>query len=203
MTDISGRRGRAGAGSLVDSVLPRPGSQLDQASEKVQQRAQALAASAVGQRLAFLLRGNEWLGHPVHPVVVMVPIGAWTVSGWYDLLAARRDDRRLDDVADAALGFGTAFAVPAAVTGLAQYLDTRGAVRRETAVHAALNNVALTLYVGSLVARKSGRRRPGHVLSTAAHLVVSVSGYLGSDLAYRHGTGVRPQALDDPGARNV
>ena len=203
MTDISGRRGRAGAGSAVDSVVPGPGSDLDQASEKLQQRVRALAASPVGGRLAFLLRGNEWLGHPLHPVVVMVPIGAWTLSGWYDLLAARRDDRGLDGVADAALGFGTALAVPAAVTGLAQFLDTRGAVRRETAVHAGLNNLALTLYVGSLVLRKRGRRRPGRVLSTAAHVVVSVSGYLGSDLAYRHGAGVRPQALDDAGARHV
>src|SRR5690349_9067538 len=40
------------------------------------------------------LRGL-WLGHPVHPVLVQVPIGAWTSAGVLDLLpgesrAARR-----------------------------------------------------------------------------------------------------------------
>lgn len=202
MTDMIGRRS-AGAGGTVDSLLPGPGSELDQNSEKVQQAAQAIAATPVGRRLAFLLRGNEWLGHPLHPVVVMVPIGAWTVSGLYDLLAARRDDALSDEIADATLRVGTALAVPAAVTGLAQFLDTRGPVRREAAVHAALNNVALTLYLGSLALRKGGRRGPGRVLSTVAHVVVGISGYLGSDLAYRHGAGVRPQALDDDAVRHV
>lgn len=203
MTDISGQRDGAGAGRAVDALLPGPGSTLDHVSERLHQRVTALAGTGIGRRVAYLLRGNEWLGHPLHPVLVMIPIGAWSVSGWYDLLASRRDDPHLDDVADAALRVGVAVAVPAAVAGVAQFLDTRGSVRRETAVHAALNNVALTLYLGSLALRASGRRGSGRLLSGVAHGVVSVSGFLGDDLAYRHGVGVRPQAFHENAARHV
>lgn len=50
-------------------------------------------------------------------------------------------DPRHDSAADAAPQFGVIGAVAAAVTGLVQFLGTRNAARRETAAHAALNNV--------------------------------------------------------------
>jgi hypothetical protein len=86
--------------------------------------------------------------------------------------------------------FVSASQVAAAVTGLVQYIDTEGGVRRETTVHAALNNVALGLYVTSAVLRTSpqacrrgtGRRR--------------LSGWWVGDIAFRHGVGVRPRALN-------
>ncbi len=74
-------------------------------------------------------------------------------------------------------------AVAAAVTGLVQYLDTRDAARRETAVHAALNNVALGLYVASWALRSRGRRSLGRALAASGLGVVSVSGWLGGDSA--------------------
>ncbi|WP_461024459.1 DUF2231 domain-containing protein [Thalassiella azotivora] len=136
------------------------------------------------------LRGNDWLGHPLHPVIVMVPVGAWSVTGWYDLRGAISGQPDHDQVADAALRVGVLTALPAAVTGLVQFLDTRGASRRQTAVHAGLNYLALALYVASLRARRAGRRSAGRRLATGALLVVGLSGYLGDDLAYRHGVGV-------------
>ena len=191
-------RGGTGLERVVDRVLPGPGSALDQSSETLQRQLQRLTRSRSGGLLAFLLRGNEWLGHPLHPVLVMVPIGAWSVTGWYDARAARQGDERFDHVADAALRVGVVTAVPAAVTGVAQFLDTRGPVRREAAVHATLNNVALTLYVASIALRGLGRRREGRLLATIGHLAVSAGGFLGSDLAYRLGVGVRPQVVRDP-----
>ena len=81
-------------------------------------------------------------------------------------------------------------AVLAGVTGIAQFLNTRDQTRRETAVHAALNNGALTLYLLSLGLRRTGRRRLARTVSATALGIVAASGYLGGDLSYRHGVGV-------------
>ncbi len=185
--------------SLVDAAIPGPGSRIDRISSASQRFFAELAASRPGRPVATLLHGNEWLGHPMHAIVITLPVGAWSVSGWYDLRSCFSDDPRFDAAADASLRVGIIGALLAAATGAAQYLDTRGSVRRETSLHAVLNNAALGLYVGSWAARRRGRRRLGRVLATVGHSVVGVSGYLGGDIAYRHGVGVRPQALRDPG----
>ena len=184
--------------ALVDSSLPGEGSLLDRGSAAAQ-AAVVRAGSSPAVRPAYVaLRGNEWLGHPVHPVVVAVPIGAWVVTAWYDARSAATEDPRDERAADGALRVGIAGALVSAVTGLVQYPDTHGATRRETAVHAALNNLALGLYVGSAVLRRRGHRPLARKLSTAGLAVVGLSGYLGGDLAFRHGVGVRPQAWEAP-----
>lgn len=200
---MPGRRRKETLPALVDALVPGPDSPVEHASLRLQHNLQQAAGTPAGRVVAYLLRGNEWLGHPAHPVLVMVPIGAWTVTGWYDARAAATGDPRHDHVADGALLVGLAGAVPAAVTGVAQFLDTRDGVRRETAVHAFLNNVALTLYGTSWMLRRGGRRSAARRLSAVALALVGVSGYLGDDIAYRHGVGVRPQALRDGDVRHV
>jgi uncharacterized membrane protein len=183
---------------LVDKSLPGEGGLFDRGTAA----AVALlgrAAERPGVRpVVTALRGNEWLGHPIHPVVVAAPIGAWVVSAWYDARSIATGDARDEHAADGALRLGIAGAVASAVTGVVQYLDTHGAVRRETAVHAALNNVALGLYFRSAVLRRRGDRARARRLSAAGLGIVGLSGYLGGDLAFRHGVGVRPQAWRAP-----
>ena len=184
--------------ALVDKVLPGRGSLLDHASLASQAQVKRVIQGPIARPLAQLLRGNEWLGHPVHPVVVALPIGAWTVSAWYDARSTVTSDPRDEHAADGALRLGIAGALFAAVTGLVQYVDTRDAVRRETAVHAAMNNIALSLYVSSAVVRSRGRRPLGRGLAAAGLGIVGISGWLGGDIAFRHGVGVRPQAFAAP-----
>jgi uncharacterized membrane protein len=120
-----------------------------------------------------------------------VPIGAWVTGAVFDV-RSRPGGRPSDEhAADIALWIGILAAIPTAITGWAQFLDTTGAARRETVVHAALNNAALLLNLLSAAARASGRRRGGRRLSGVALTVVGASGFLGGDLAYRHGVGVR------------
>lgn len=197
MAESSTSGSRMELATLVDKMLPGRGSLLDRYSDAVHASTSKAADTSVGRPITYLLRGNEWLGHPAHPVVIAVPIGAWCVTAWYDARGAITGDAKDDHAADGALRLGIAGAVAAAVTGIAQYIDTRDAVRRETAVHAALNNLALGLYLASWAMRSRGRRRLGRKLAAVALTTVGVSGYLGGDIAFRHGVGVRPQALRD------
>ncbi len=185
--------------AIVDAVLPGPDGVFDRASKASHELVERAVATPVGRPVWKALHGNGWNGHPLHPVVVTVPIGAWAASSWFDVRSAVTGDERDEHAADGALRVGVAGALLAAATGVAQYVDTRGTVRRETSLHAALNSVALGLYLASWAARRTGRRPLGRRLAAVAMGVTGVSGYLGGDISYRHGVGVRPQALRTPG----
>src|SRR5919206_5270308 len=94
---------------------------------------------------------GTWLGHPLHPVLVQVPVGSWISAGVLDAVPPLRP------AATALIGTGVAAAVPAALSGAADWAEQEAGVRRLGAVHAVLNTVSLGLYVGSLVARSRGR----------------------------------------------
>ena len=184
--------------AAVDALLPGPDGTLDRVSLDAQQLVQRFDATPVGRPVHAVLHGNRWLGHPLHPVVITLPIGAWATSAWLDARSAATGDPRDEHGADVALRVGVAGAVLAAATGIAQYVDTRGDARRESAVHSTLNTVALVAYLGSWVARKKGRRPLGRKLAALGMAVTGASGYLGGDISYRHGVGMRPQALRSP-----
>ena len=179
-----------GFAAYLDRILPGPGSRVDQVSQRLQVVIGSVTEAAGGRLALRALRGNSWLGHPAHPIVVTIPIGAWVVSSWYDLKSARSGQAHDATIADATLAVGIVGAVFAAATGIAQFVGTRGQTRRETAVHAALNNAALTLNIVSFGLRRRDNRRLARVLSAAALATVGASGYLGGDLTYRHRVGV-------------
>lgn len=183
--------GSRGMATIVDRLIPGPDSGLDTAARRLQQGVERIRSKGGGPALVYLLRGNDWLGHPAHPIVVTVPIGAWVVGAWFDLRSLPGGRPADEHAADISLRLGVLGHLAAAATGLAQFLDTSGGARRQTAVHAALNNLAFIFNVGSLAARARGRRRLGRRLSGVALVVVGVSGYLGGDLAYRHRVGVQ------------
>jgi hypothetical protein len=75
-----------------------------------------------------VLRGTP-LGHPLHPALVAVPIGAWASATLFDLLGDDAGARRLTAI-------GCLAAVPAALAGGTDWLSTDGAQRRVGLVHA-------------------------------------------------------------------
>jgi len=141
------------------------------------------------RKVVAALSGEGWLGHPAHPAIVTVPAGAWAVSAWYDARSARIEDPELDRVADAALRVGLVSAIPAVLTGVAQFLRTDGEGRRVAAVHWVLNATAVTLYSTSAALRRRGRRSAGRRVSAMALGLVGPGAYLGGHLAYRLGVG--------------
>ena len=197
-------RSADGLAAVVEAVLPGPGSALDRASLAARDAVGDLTSGPVASAVARALHGNGWLGHPLHPVLVTVPIGAFVLAGWHDLRAASGDraaeaegtaeEPLHDERAATAIRVGLVAALIAAATGVVQFLDARGEARREATLHGSMNVLALVLYVASLLARRRGWARRGRRLATAGLAVVGVSGYLGGDVAYRHGVGMRPSA---------
>lgn len=131
------------------------------------------------------------LGHPLHPALVAIPVGSWSAALYLDVLGGKRHRR----AARRLVGLGNLAAVPAAVAGASDWADTKGAESRVGLVHALLNDVALTLFVGSWWARRRGRPIKGVALSLAGSGVMSAGAWLGGHLAYGLGVGVDTTAF--------
>jgi nitrite reductase/ring-hydroxylating ferredoxin subunit/uncharacterized membrane protein len=137
-------------------------------------------------RAKDLLAGT-WLGHPAHPMLTDLPIGAWTSAVILDLVGGRQARR----AADALVGVGVLTAVPTAVTGLSDLADVVNSDERSIGTAHALGNLtAVVLYGGSYLARRRGRRRAGARLAMLGAAVVAGAGFLGGHLAFRKGVGV-------------
>ena len=151
------------------------------------------AGGAAGQAVKNFLHGT-WLGHPLHPVLTDVPIGAWSTALVFDTLDAGRDwwpwQAALRRRADDAILVGIVGAVGAALAGLTDWQHTDGKARRTGFAHAALNTLALGLYTGSLVMRRRDARGAGRALAGAGFGVLMASAYLGGRLVYRDRIGV-------------
>lgn len=164
---------------------------LDPAAGRVQRGLQALfaAGGGAGRAVKNFLHGT-WLGHPLHPVLVGVPIGAWTVAAVLDGLEASSGRRELGSGADASVAVGLAGALAAAAAGATDWTHTNGNARRVGAAHALLNTGAVLLYGASWVLRRRGQRRAGRGLSSIGYAIGFASAYLGGHLVYAERVGV-------------
>jgi nitrite reductase/ring-hydroxylating ferredoxin subunit len=131
---------------------------------------------------------GTWLGHPLHPVLVQVPVGSWLSAGVLDAVPPMRPAATL------LIGTGVAASVPAALAGAADWSEQDAGVRRLGAIHASLNVAALGLYVGSLVARGKGRGGVGRVLSYAGLGIATASASIGGHMSYAQSSGASHSA---------
>jgi nitrite reductase/ring-hydroxylating ferredoxin subunit/uncharacterized membrane protein len=166
---------------------------LDPVAETLQSALTA-AIEAGGQtaRSAKTFLNGSWLGHPLHPAISDLPIGAWTTGLIMDLIGAHR-------AADTCVKIGVVAAVPTALAGVADWHDTVDRDRRVGLAHALLNSAALGLFVGSIAARGRGSRGLGVGLSAAGWALAFGSAYLGGELVFKHGTNVNHTAWDPAG----
>jgi nitrite reductase/ring-hydroxylating ferredoxin subunit/uncharacterized membrane protein len=171
---------------LFESVTSRleHASVLDAPAEKLAQVVAPVFSHPVVRHVA----SGTPIGHPLHPLLVALPIGAWTSALVFDALGD-------DDAASTLVALGIVTAVPTAVTGLNDWSWTYGAERRVGLLHATANTIALSAYTASWVARKSGRRGLGVALSLLGMSAVSGGGWLGGHLAYAMGVGVDTTAF--------
>lgn len=137
--------------------------------------------------LRELLQGVP-IGHALHPLLVQVPVGAWTSAPVLDLMPGQRR------AADVLISVGWLGALPAATAGWADWSAQRPEHQRVGLVHVTANVLALGLYAGSLVARARGRRLLGRTLSYSGYAVAGASAYIGGHLVYRQAAAVNHAA---------
>ncbi len=148
------------------------------------------AAGPSGQKVQNVLHGT-WLGHPFHPLLTDIPIGAWTVALACDLFDTLGGQKELAAGADFAVGIGVLGALGAAAAGLTDwYKLAAGQDKRVGMIHALSNTGAATLYTTSLIFRRSGLRSLGRVLAFAGFGAVTAGAYLGGYLVYQLQVGV-------------
>jgi nitrite reductase/ring-hydroxylating ferredoxin subunit/uncharacterized membrane protein len=162
------------------------------ALDKVAKPVAGLVGKAVQPRVVRNLLSGTYLGHPAHPMLTDVPIGAWTMSALLDIAGGAKSE----PAADLLVGAGILSAIPTAATGLNDWSDTIGGDRRIGAVHASANVVALSLYVASLLARRNGGRGTGKLLGLAGFGVLIAGAYLGGHLSFAKGVNVNHTFLE-------
>jgi nitrite reductase/ring-hydroxylating ferredoxin subunit len=160
---------------------------LDTFDKVIEPARRAVLSTLKPPALKDVLHGS-WLGHPLHPVLVQVPVGSWVSAGLLDAIPPLRP------AATVLIGTGVAAAVPAALSGAADWSEQATGVRRLGAIHAVLNTAALGLYAGSLVARRKGRGGLGRVLSYTGLGIASASASIGGHMSYAQSSGASHSA---------
>lgn len=148
-------------------------------------------------------------GHPLHPALVTVPIGAWIASFVFDVASHLvRDPEHLATGARWLIGIGVLGAVAAALAGVLDLLTLRAGTRvfRVAVTHMAINGTVVVAYAIGFVWRgaQAGGGPVGWgplVLSAAALAALSAAGYLGGELAYRYGVRVAAEDTQRSGYR--
>jgi nitrite reductase/ring-hydroxylating ferredoxin subunit/uncharacterized membrane protein len=173
---------------------------LDSWSDAIQPLVEkAFTSSGEAGRVAKDLLNGVWLGHPLHPVLTDVPIGAWTMSQLFDIMSIATGDDNLDVAADVTLGAGIVAALGAALTGLTDWSDIdsyNGSRRRIGLAHALLNVAGLTLNLGSLGLRLTGKRNRGlsRTLSVSGYACTTLAAYTAGELVFNLGTAISRNA---------
>jgi nitrite reductase/ring-hydroxylating ferredoxin subunit/uncharacterized membrane protein len=134
-----------------------------------------------------------WLGHPLHPMLAQVPVGAWLSAAVLDALAvATPDDERRAGVersAAALLATGLAAVPLTAAAGSTDWSKLRPEQQRVGLVHASANVVAASVLAASLVQRRRGRQGAGRLLGVLGVGVASAGAGIGGHLSYRWAAG--------------
>jgi nitrite reductase/ring-hydroxylating ferredoxin subunit len=162
------------------------------ALDKVAKPLAGLVGKAVRPRRVRNLLSGTKLGHPAHPMLTDLPIGAWSMSALLDTVGGAS----AEPAADLLVGAGILSTIPTAMTGLNDWSDTIGGETRVGVVHAGANVAALGLYGASLLARRSGRRGRGKALGFAGLGVLMVGGYLGGHLSFARAVNVNHTAFE-------
>lgn len=134
-------------------------------------------------------------GHPLHPVVVPLPIGMFVGSFVADLVYARTHDRFWARTAHAMAAAGVGTGLLAGALGATDFLG-RDRIRSRGAAwaHGLGNLAAVGLGVGSVLLRRD--KHPdvvvprGLAVSSAIVTILGVTGWLGGELVFRHRIGL-------------
>jgi uncharacterized membrane protein len=163
-----------------------------------------VSGSQQAKRPITVLAGRY--GHPLHPALVAVPIGAWVASFVFDVASHLvSDPRTLAQGSRWLIALGVLGAVAAAMVGILDLLAVPAGTRvfRIGLAHMSINLAVTVAYVlGFLIRGGAGAEPVGWAplaLSAVALAALTVSGYLGGELAYRYGVRVADETTQERG----
>ncbi len=147
-------------------------------------------------------------GHPFHPMLVTVPIGAWISSLVFDIAAQFVTPAGfLTQASEWLIAIGVIGALAAASVGFLDLMTipTRTRAFRTGLIHMSLNLAVTVAYLLNFLWRLGSATGGGRVaigplvLSVISVLTLAVSGYLGGKLAYRYGVRVADEGTQAEG----
>lgn len=142
-----------------------------------------------------LLNGT-WLGHPVHPAITDVPIGAFFVAIVLDIVGE-------PTAAFWAIVVGQVTFVGSLVTGLADYSDTDWTARTRATLHGTVMVIGGAFTAASLVLREGGAA-DGLAQTTVlviGFLIIAAGAFVGGDVVFVLGNMVSRHAFRGSGAK--
>ena len=144
-------------------------------------------------------------GHPVHPMIIPFPIALWVFSLVADVIFLWRGNPVWKDyIAFYTLLAGIIGGAVAAVPGLIDWLSlTDKAVVKLANWHARLNVIALLIFAASFYLRTtsgasliSDSYKIPLALSVLGVILITISGWLGGEMVFKHGVAVEAQSAD-------
>jgi uncharacterized membrane protein len=135
------------------------------------------------------------LGHPIHPMLIVFPLGLLGTAVMFDLIYLATDGALWTGMAYYLIGAGLITGLLAAVFGLVDWLAIPSGTRAKTvgAWHGIGNVIVLALFFASWIIRLPSPAAPettAIVLSLAGLGLAMVTGWLGGELVDRLGVGV-------------
>ncbi|HEY9860031.1 MAG TPA: DUF2231 domain-containing protein [Candidatus Obscuribacterales bacterium] len=130
-------------------------------------------------------------GHPLHPLIVTIPIAVLVLTAGSDLGYWLTKDAFWARASFWLLAVGLVAGVVAAITGMMDFLKIER-VRKRTAgwAHMVLNVAVLLLSIANFALRwgnTTGAVLPtGIIISTIVAVLLGLSGWYGAELVYRH-----------------
>jgi nitrite reductase/ring-hydroxylating ferredoxin subunit len=130
-----------------------------------------------------------WLGHPFHPVITDIVVGSYSTLAVLDVAEAA-GMKQIAPASDLALSTGLASGMVAASAGFADWHVLGGKAKKVGFLHMLFNITGTLLYIGSLIARKTGNRSLGRTLAFTGYGTLFGGAYLGGHLVFAKNVGV-------------
>lgn len=130
--------------------------------------------------------------HPIHPMLVPLPIGLWIFSLVTDIIYRISGSATWSTVAYYSMAGGIIGALIAAVPGFVDLLALKPSPVKKIALwHMSINVTALVLFIVNLMLRTGAPDAvTPFVLSILGVLFILVAGWLGGQMVYVHGLAV-------------
>jgi uncharacterized membrane protein len=135
------------------------------------------------------------LGHPIHPMLIVFPLGLLATSAAFDVVGLVQGDANWYRISFWMIAAGIVGGLCAAIFGLIDWTAIPAGTRanRIGLLHGGLNVVVVLLFIASWWMREANGELPTSgalALSFIAVLLALVGGWLGGELVDRLGVGV-------------